>query len=165
MYTLYYKELFYLSTFSVYCSKILLFIRQLDSTWALSIVKGIESFFYQIISLAHISSHTLRPLNILFVFQLLTSLTCPTRVYLGELLIHCFSHLILTHSVGGLTRPFCWRPPRGSSCSFSGYCNSSSKYLSGSHTALWTKLVLRVAIFGALHKVFLWVVFKKCTSS
>ena len=101
MYTLYYKELFYLSTFSVYCSKILLFIRQLDSTWALSIVKGIESFFYQIISLAHISSHTtLRPLNILFVFQLLTSLTCPTRVYLGELLIHCFSHLILTHSLG-----------------------------------------------------------------
>ena len=135
---LYYKELFFFSTFSVYCCKITL-IRQLNSTpGPCHCHHGYIIFFFdQIISLAHISTHTtLRPLNILFVFQLLTSLTCPTRVYLGELLIHCFSHLILTHSVGGLTRPFCWRPPRGSSCSFSGYCNSSSKYLSGSHTAL-----------------------------
>ena len=99
---LYYKELFFFSTFSVYCCKITL-IRQLNSTpGPCHCHHGYIIFFFdQIISLAHISSHTtLRPLNILFVFQLLTSLTCPTRVYLGELLIHCFSHLILTHSLG-----------------------------------------------------------------
>ena len=98
---LYYKELFFFSTFRVYYSKIPL-IRQLNSTpGPCHCHHGYIIFFFdQIISLAHISSHTtLRPLNILFVFQLLTSLTCPTRVYLGELLIHCFSHLILTHSL------------------------------------------------------------------